>query len=88
MTDHVITLADGRRLRWHEFGDPEGAPVLYTAGTPVSGLGGATYDKAARAAGLTRELPDATLHVGDSSGHDVGSDHSGEIMSVLASHVK
>ena len=37
---------------------------------------------------LARELPDATLHVGDSSGHDIGADRSNEIMSVLASHVK
>jgi FMN phosphatase YigB (HAD superfamily) len=35
-----------------------------------------------------RELPDATLHVSDSSGHDVGADRTGEIMSVLASHMK
>ena len=58
MTSDVITLADGRRLRWHEFGDPSGAPVLYTAGTPVSGLGGAAYDEAARAAGLRWISPD------------------------------
>ena len=37
---------------------------------------------------LACELPDATLHVGDSSGHDVGVDRSDEIMSVLASHMK
>ena len=37
---------------------------------------------------LARELPDATLHVSDSSGHDVGLDRSGEIMSVLASHME
>ena len=37
---------------------------------------------------LARELPDATLHVSDSSEHDVGLDRNGEIMSVLASHVK
>jgi pimeloyl-ACP methyl ester carboxylesterase len=54
----VITLPDGRRLRWHEFGAPEGSPVLYTAGTPVSGLGGAFYDEAARAAGLRWISPD------------------------------
>jgi hypothetical protein len=54
----VIGLADGRRLHWHEFGDPVGAPVLYTAGTPVSGLGGATYDETARAAGLRWISPD------------------------------
>jgi pimeloyl-ACP methyl ester carboxylesterase len=54
----VITLADGRRLNWHEFGDPEGSPVIYTAGTPVSGLGGGSYDQTARAAGLRWISPD------------------------------
>ena len=34
---------------------------------------------------LTRELPDATLHVSESSGHDVGHDRSDEIMAVIAS---
>jgi pimeloyl-ACP methyl ester carboxylesterase len=37
---------------------------------------------------LARELPDATLHVSDSSDHDVGRDRCAEIVSVLASHVK
>jgi len=54
----VITLPDCRRLRWHEFGDPGGSPVIYTAGTPVSGVGGGTYDEAARAAGLRWISPD------------------------------
>ncbi len=36
---------------------------------------------------LARELPDATLHVSDSSGHDVGLDRGDEVMSVLASCV-
>ena len=58
MTSGVITLPDGRRLSWHEFGDPDGSPVIYTAGTPVSGLGGASYDEAARAAGLRWISPD------------------------------
>jgi pimeloyl-ACP methyl ester carboxylesterase len=52
MPSDVVTLPDGRRLRWYEFGDPDGAPVLYTTGTPVSGLGGAWYDQTARASGL------------------------------------
>jgi pimeloyl-ACP methyl ester carboxylesterase len=56
-TDTII-LPDGRRLRWHEFGDPDGSPVIYTAGSPVSGLGGAFYDEAARAAGLRWISPD------------------------------
>jgi pimeloyl-ACP methyl ester carboxylesterase len=54
----VIALPDGRRLCWHEFGDPGGSPVIYTAGTPVSGLGGAWYDQTARAAGLRWISPD------------------------------
>lgn len=37
---------------------------------------------------LTRELPDATLHVNDLSDHDIGHHLSGEIASVLASYVK
>jgi pimeloyl-ACP methyl ester carboxylesterase len=54
----VISLPGGRRLRWHEFGDPDGSPVIYTAGTPVSGLGGAWYGEAARAYGLRWISPD------------------------------
>jgi len=37
---------------------------------------------------LARELPDATLHISDSSDHDVGHDRSDEIMTVIASYVK
>lgn len=58
MTSGVMTLPDGRRLSWHEFGDPDGSPVIYTAGTPVSGLGGGSYDETARAAGLRWISPD------------------------------
>jgi pimeloyl-ACP methyl ester carboxylesterase len=54
----LVTLPDGRQLRWHEFGDPDGSPVIYTTGTPVSGLGGAWYDQAARASGLRWISPD------------------------------
>jgi len=53
-----MTLPDGRRLCWHEFGDPDGSPVIFTAGTPVSGLSGASYDEAAKAAGLRWISPD------------------------------
>jgi pimeloyl-ACP methyl ester carboxylesterase len=53
-----MTLPDGRRLNWHEFGDPDGSPVFYTAGTPVSGLGGGSYDESARSAGLRWISPD------------------------------
>jgi pimeloyl-ACP methyl ester carboxylesterase len=84
----VIVLADGRRLSWHEFGDPDGSPVIYTAGTPVSGLGGACYDETARAAGLRWISPDKPGYGGSdyqrtrslpSWGHDLATlaDHLG-----------
>jgi pimeloyl-ACP methyl ester carboxylesterase len=37
---------------------------------------------------LARDIPDATLHVSDSSGHDVGVDRAGEVTRVLASYAK
>jgi pimeloyl-ACP methyl ester carboxylesterase len=43
---------------------------------------------AAFARRLARELPDATLHISESSGHDVGRDRAAEIMSVLASYAR
>jgi pimeloyl-ACP methyl ester carboxylesterase len=60
---------------------------LIEVGTPVHLWHGALDRNApiANARHLARELPDATLHVSESSGHDVGLDRSGEIMSVLAS---
>jgi hypothetical protein len=58
MAPGLMRLPDGRQLRWHEFGEPHGLPVLYTAGTPVSGLGGAGYEGAAKAAGLRWISPD------------------------------
>ncbi len=53
-----MTLSDGRRLSWHEFGDLGGSPVIFTSGTPVSGLRGGSYDEAARASGLRWISPD------------------------------
>ena len=37
---------------------------------------------------LARELADATLHVSDSSDHDIGHDRGSEITSVIASYLK
>ena len=48
--DHL--LSDGRTLLVRAYGDPDGAPCLYIPGTPASGLAGALYDDAARAAGV------------------------------------
>jgi pimeloyl-ACP methyl ester carboxylesterase len=51
-TPSTMTLPDARTLAWYEFGDPRGLPCVFTPGTPVSGLSGAVYDDAARAAGI------------------------------------
>ena len=34
----TIDLPDGRRLGYHEFGDPNGTPLIYIHGTPDSGV--------------------------------------------------
>ncbi len=58
--------------------------------TPVHLWHGARDTNApiAIARNIARELPDATLHVSDSSDHDVGHDRSDEITSVIASCVR
>jgi pimeloyl-ACP methyl ester carboxylesterase len=82
-----ITLPDGRRLRWHEFGNRDGWPVIYTAGTPVSGLGGGSYHKAARAAGLRWISPDKPGY-GGSDYHPQRSLVSwGDDLAALAGHL-
>jgi pimeloyl-ACP methyl ester carboxylesterase len=87
VTSDVITLADGRRLRWHEFGDPDGPPVLYTAGTPVSGLGGAAYDEAARAAGLRWISPDKPGYGGSDYQRKRSVSSWGDDLAALAGHL-
>jgi pimeloyl-ACP methyl ester carboxylesterase len=83
----VITLPDSRRLNWYEFGDPDGSPVIYTAGTPVSGLGGAWYDQAARTAGLRWISPDKPGY-GSSDYHRNRSLLSwGDDLAALAGHL-
>lgn len=34
----AIDLPDGRRLGYHEYGDPNGTPLIYIHGTPDSGV--------------------------------------------------
>jgi pimeloyl-ACP methyl ester carboxylesterase len=87
VTSDVITLADGRRLRWHEFGDPDGSPVLYTAGTPVSGLGGAAYDGAAGAAGLRWISPDKPGYGGSDYQRKRSVSGWADDLAVLADHL-
>jgi pimeloyl-ACP methyl ester carboxylesterase len=52
MTPQTMRLSDGRRLAWYEFGDRDGVPCLYIAGTPESGLAGGCYHLAADKAGV------------------------------------
>lgn len=87
MTSDVITLPDGRRLCWHEFGDPAGAPVLYTSGTPVSGLGGASYDQAAQAAGLRWISPDKPGYGGSGYHRKRSLTSWGDDLAALAGHL-
>ena len=83
----MVTLPDGRRLSWYEFGDPDGSPVIYTAGTPVSGLGGGCYDETARAAGLRWISPDKPGY-GRSDYHRQRSVISwGDDLAALAGHL-
>jgi pimeloyl-ACP methyl ester carboxylesterase len=80
-------LPDGRRLCWHEFGDPDGAPVIYTAGTPVSGLGGRTYDEAAWAAGLRWISPDKPGYGGSDYHRQRSLMSWGDDLAALAGHL-
>lgn len=51
-TDRIFTLPDGRALGYAEWGDPEGAPVLYFHGTPASRLDPQCFPDAAAGAGV------------------------------------
>lgn len=51
-SDRFVELLDNRRLGYHDMGDPQGIPCIYTPGWPGSGLLGKVYDEAARQAGV------------------------------------
>jgi pimeloyl-ACP methyl ester carboxylesterase len=87
VTSDVITLPDDRRLSWHEFGDPDGSPVMYTAGTPVSGLGGGCYDETARAAGLRWIAPDKPGYGGSDYQRERSLISWGDDLTALAGHL-
>lgn len=48
VSDHVITLKDGRKLGYCEYGDTNGKPVFYFHGWPGSRLFGIETDEAAK----------------------------------------
>ena len=57
-TDRLLTLRDGRRLAWADFGNPHGMPVVYCHGFPSSRLEGEFADAAARVLGVRIIAPD------------------------------
>lgn len=58
--DHCrwVTLGDGRRLAYAEWGDPGGTPVLYCHGFPGSRLEARLADRPARELGIRLVAPD------------------------------
>lgn len=56
--DAVLTLADGRRIAYREFGAPDGHPLIALHGTPGSRLKFTVADEAARARGIRMIAPD------------------------------
>lgn len=54
----MLTLADGRRIAWREYGDPAGLATLALHGTPGSRLLFAAADPAARGQGMRLIAPD------------------------------
>jgi pimeloyl-ACP methyl ester carboxylesterase len=57
-SDRWITLRDGRRLGFAEYGDPHGRPLLYFHGFPASRLEAALTDEAAARLGIRIIAPD------------------------------
>ncbi len=51
-TNQAITLSDGRKLAYAEYGDPKGKPVLYFHGWPSSRLRANLTHKDAQTAGV------------------------------------
>jgi pimeloyl-ACP methyl ester carboxylesterase len=52
MDDHVVTLKDGRKLGYCEYGDPKGKPIFYFHGWPASRLSGTETHTAAVKLGI------------------------------------
>ena len=53
-----LSLPDGRRLGYAEYGDPHGRPLVYLHGFPGSRLAGGVLDEAARAGGVRVLAPE------------------------------
>jgi pimeloyl-ACP methyl ester carboxylesterase len=55
---NTITLKDGRRLGYAEFGDPQGHPIFYFTGGTISGVFAQTFQLAASQTGARIIAPD------------------------------
>lgn len=58
ISDHTIKLKDGRRLGYSIFGDPDGKPLFYFHGWPVSRLSGKITDEFAKKLHIKVIAPD------------------------------
>ena len=54
---HTITLTDGRRLSYYEYGDPAGKPLFYFSGGTASGQIGRMLDSSASRSGVRMLAP-------------------------------
>ncbi len=63
-------------------------PLRRSEGRCICGTVPVTQTPRSPSRAASRDLPDATLHVSDSSDHDVGHECSDEIISVIASCVR
>ncbi len=66
LAEDSLTLPDGRRLSWREFGDPSGYPVVNNHGGLLCGLDITSAQSAARRLGIRLISPDRP-GVGDST---------------------
>lgn len=57
-TKNFITLSDGRKVCYGEYGDPKGKPLIFFHGWPSSRLRGTTLDRQAKEAKVRLIAPD------------------------------
>ncbi|MFC6730555.1 alpha/beta fold hydrolase, partial [Natronoarchaeum mannanilyticum] len=57
-SEAAATAADGRTIAYREYGDPDGAPVLFHHGTPGSRILPAAFHEIAREASIQLLAPD------------------------------
>jgi len=58
MSDHTLTLANGLKLGYAEYGDPRGEVAFYFHGWPSSRIQGSLFDAAAKQHGVRLICPD------------------------------